>query len=40
LELDEGARPGQLTGYEITVTLDGDANTIDTMLTMETEDEG
>ncbi|BDD88692.1 hypothetical protein [Desulfofustis limnaeus] len=40
LELDEGARPGLLTGYEITVTLDGDAYTIDTMLTMETEDEG
>lgn len=40
LELDEGARPGMLTGYEITVQLEGESYTIDTVLTLESEDEG
>lgn len=40
LELDEGARAGMLTGYEITVQLDGESYTIDTVVTLESEDDG
>jgi hypothetical protein len=39
LELDEGARAGMLTGYEITVKLEGESYTIDTVLTLESEDD-